>query len=369
MSADIKLERLARICHDARVGGIVLQTQANFAWITDGRSNRIDGSRELGAGGILVAADGRRFIIANAIEMPRLRDEALAGMGFEPIEYAWTDEHVRPDSVAALAKRALGSDAIGADWALPAAVTLDREVARARAPLTDLELERYRALGHDAGKAVGGVCRGLTPGIPELEVARIVSDAVARIGARAIVTLIAADDRIQRYRHPVPTDARWERLLMVVVCAQRDGLVVSLSRIISAGSPPAALVELTRKTAAVFGRLLAATRDGATGRQLYDAVVDGYAQQGFPGEERLHHQGGATGYKSREWLAHPASEDTVRGPQAFAWNPSITGTKVEETALVTASGIEIVTTSPEWPSIGIDVGSACAVAPGILQVA
>jgi Xaa-Pro dipeptidase len=183
------------------------------------------------------------------------------------------------------------------------------------------------------------------------------------------VTLIAADDRIQRYRHPVPTDTPWERLLMVVVCAQRDGLVVSLSRIISAGSPPAALVELTRKTAAVFGRLLAATRDGATGRQLYDAVVDGYAQQGFPGEERLHHQGGATGYKSREWLAHPASEDTVRGPQAFAWNPSITGTKVEETALVTASGIEIVTTSPEWPSIGIDVGSACAVAPGILQVA
>ena len=369
MSGEAKLERLSRICRDAGVGGVVLQTQANFAWVTDGASNRIDSSRELGAGAILVAADGRRFILANSIEMPRLRCEALAGLAYDPIEYPWVDEHARLDSVADLTRRVLGSNAVGADWALPGAVPLDRQIARARAPLTEPEVHRYRSLGRDAGAAIGRVCRTLTSGMTEHEVARLAADAIAGVGARAIVTLVAADDRIRRYRHPVATATPWQRLLMVVVCAQRDGLVVSLSRLLSVGPPPPALVELTAKTAAVFGRLLDATRDGASGRQAYDAAVQAYAQQGYAGEERLHHQGGATGYRSREWLAHPASDETVRVPQAFAWNPTITGTKVEETALVMRSGIEIITTSPGWPAIDVAIAGGRIQAPGVLQVA
>jgi Xaa-Pro aminopeptidase len=365
---DIKAERLSRICHEAGVGGVILATQANFAWITGGRSNRIDGSRELGAGAILVAADGRRFVLANAIEMPRLRDEALAGIPCEPLEYPWTEEHVKPDTAAQLARRVLGCETVGADWALAGAKSLEREVARARAPLTAAEVDRYRTLGREAGEALGRVCRSLTPGLTEHEVARLTADAMAVLNARAIVTLVAADDRISRYRHPPPTDTRWKDLIMVVVCAQRDGLVVALSRIVAAHTAPSKSVELTRKTAMVFGRLLAATRPGASGRQLYEAAARAYDEQDFHGEERLHHQGGAIGYRSREWVAHPASQETVRAPQAFAWNPSITGTKVEETALATESGIEILTPSPGWPAIEIEVNGVRIAAPSILAL-
>jgi antitoxin VapB len=152
---------------------------------------------------------------------------------------------------------------------------------------------------------------------------------------------------------------------MVVACAQRDGLVVSLTRIVCSGPVSDELRRRTRATAGVMGRLLAATRPGATGAQLYAEAARAYAEAGFPGEQHKHHQGGACGYRSRDWVAHPASEDVVEGPQAFAWNPSITGTKVEETAIADDDGVEVITSTPGWPAISVDAGGATVEMPDV----
>ena len=362
LEIDEKIERLARLATAQGLGGILLNTQPNFAWLTGGRSNRIDGSRENGSGALLVHADGRRVIIANRIEMPRLLAEEVHEGAWEPIEYTWTVEHARPDTIARLA--ADGADARGtlaADLPLAGAELVDRPLARLRAPLVDTEVQRYRLLGADAGRALGDLCRSLRPGSTEISVARSISDAAMSIGGRCIVTLVAADDRIARFRHPVPTRLEWQRTLMVAACIQRDGLVVALSRLICAGEPPADLISRTQATAQVFRALLDATRTGVTGRELFAVATRTYERAGFAGEEARHHQGGATGYRSREWLAHPHSEEQVQTPQAFAWNPSITGTKVEDTALLTAGGIETITGSPRWPLL-----EGCA--SGLLRV-
>ena len=101
----------------------------------------------------------------------------------------------------------------------------------------------------------------------------------------------------------------------------------------------------------IFGRILGATRPGARASDLYAVAADGYRDAGFPGEELKHHQGGAIGYRAREWVAHPRSEEVVRERQAFAWNPTITGTKIEDTALVIGDSVEIITSTPDWPAI------------------
>ena len=93
---DEKVDRLARLAASRRLGGILLNTQPNFAWLTGGRSNQVDGSRENGSGCLLVSARGERFVVANNIEMPRLQEEALAGLGFSPREYLWTQEQAEP---------------------------------------------------------------------------------------------------------------------------------------------------------------------------------------------------------------------------------------------------------------------------------
>ena len=368
---DEKVERLARLATAQGLGGILLNTQPNFSWLTGGRSNRIDGSRENGSGSLVVSAQGQRFVVANNIEMPRLQDEALAGLDFTACEYPWTDEQAEPGTPIAIAKRVIGIECttpVGCDGLVPGGTTIGADIAATRALLTAAEAARYRVLGRDLGRVVGELCRGLVPDLEELDIAQRVAAAVAGIGARAIVLLVAADERIGRYRHPAPTSARWRQSVMVVVCAQRDGLVAALSRIVVAGGVPETLESRTRATAGVFERLLSATEAGATGAYLFGVAAQAYADAGFAHEETRHHQGGATGYRSREWIAHPASRDIVQAQQAFAWNPSITGTKVEETALLTAAGIEVITSSPGWPSIPMRVRGQSLAAPGVLAI-
>jgi antitoxin VapB len=45
-------------------------------------------------------------------------------------------------------------------------------------------------------------------------------------------------------------------------------------------------------------------------------------------------------------IATPTTGDIVEVGQAFAWNPSITGAKAEETFLLRADGPEVVASAP-----------------------
>ena len=67
-----------------------------------------------------------------------------------------------------------------------------------------------------------------------------------------------------------------------------------------------------------------------------------YADAAFPDEWRLHHQGGLTGYGSGELIATPRTDHVIEPGQAFAWNPSVTGAKAEETFVLTEAGPEVV---------------------------
>lgn len=365
-----KTERVARFLAEEKLGGVLLGAQHNFAWLTGGGRSGIDLSREPGAGSLLVRNDGRRFVVANNIESARLLAEELQEGQWEPIVFDWTEEKASPALPVERARALLeGAADLGTD--LPAAGgarVVEGAFARVRYQLTEHEVERLRSLGSDAGRAVGEVARGLEPGLTEREVARRAADALAAVGAHSVVTLVAADERLKRYRHPVPTEARWQKVLMIVVCARRGGLVASLTRIVCAGEVPDELRRRTEATARVNGALYAATRPGVSGSELFDVAVRAYAAEGFPGEERLHHQGGATGYRTREWVAHPRGADRVLARQAFAWNPSITGTKTEETCVAFDHSVEVVTASPDWPSIPVEVGERGYVLPGVLPL-
>jgi hypothetical protein len=65
-------------------------------------------------------------------------------------------------------------------------------------------------------------------------------------------------------------------------------------------------------------------------------------------------------------VIYPKVEETVQERQAFAWNPTITGTKVENTIIAFKDHIEVVTTSDDWPMIKIELNGKTYPQPGIL---
>jgi antitoxin VapB len=365
-----KTARVVEMLLQNNLGGVLISSQPNFSWLTAGSSNGIDMSREAGAGALLVRDDGKRFVLANRIEMPRLVDEELADEGFEPVEFSWEAEKASPGFLATQALGLLSKGAtLGSDVdAGPAALPVEASLARCRFQLTTAELERFRMLASEAAQAVGKLARTLTPGETEREVARRLADVLAVHNIRAVVNLVAADERIQKYRHPVPTDRRWEKVLMMVVCARRGGMIASFTRIVCSGAIPDELQRHTLAAARVNAQLLAATRPGVSGADLFKLAADTYANEGFAGEEHLHHQGGATGYRTRDWLAYPACTERVQTNQLFAWNPSVTGTKVEETCISSADGAEVLTTTPAWPQLPFVVEGREYFSPNVLSL-
>ncbi|CCQ98122.1 hypothetical protein CULT_80015 [[Clostridium] ultunense Esp] len=78
------------------------------------------------------------------------------------------------------------------------------------------------------------------------------------------------------------------------------------------------------------------------------------------------HQGGATGYASREYFATPASEEVVHLHQAFAWNPAILGLKSEDTILVGEKENEVLTHTGSWVYLEMEQDGKRYLRPDIL---
>lgn len=365
-----KIERLKKTLAAENLGGVLINSQANFAWLTGGKSNGINLSQENGACFLLVRRGGKCFVLANNIEMPRLLAEEIPAEVFEPIEFAWQEEKAAGDFVVKKAASLLNdSENLASDLFLHRrARPIENLIAVCRYQLTDAEIERYKKLGKDAASAVGGLIGKINPGETEIEIARKTRNELAKFDINSVVTLIGADERVEKFRHPIPTRNVWKKVLLIGVCAKREGLIANLSRIICVGAIPGELRRKTSAAAFVFAKLAAATTTNRDGAELYRIAADAYAEKNFGDEINRHHQGGACGYKTRDWVIHPNSGETVFPNQAFAWNPSVTGTKIEDTFLNLTDGFEIITASLDFPRIETEIDGRKIISADVLSV-
>ena len=157
----------------------------------------------------------------------------MDGLDYQLIEYCGPTS-ADPSLSIRLAQQTLGGGEIGADVVGSPAAFVESQIARLRVPLLAEEIERLRRLGRETGVVVGSAVRTLEPGMTENQVAAVVGSALVAHGIRPVVLLVGADDRIARYRHPVATNRVWRARLLVACCAERDGLIVALSRMVSA---------------------------------------------------------------------------------------------------------------------------------------
>ena len=338
---------------------MLLTRRCNFSWYTGGGLSFVNMHAEPGVASLLVTRD-RTVCLSTNIEAGRLADEELAGLGIESVAFPWHDA----DATASVLAETVGSAKVAADvpvGGLPANVgAMPAGFDQLRWALTEAEVDRYRALGREVAAVVERTCRQCEPGQSEHELAARI---VGGLGARAIrtwVCLVAADERIARYRHPIPTDRPIDKMVMAVACGERGGLICSITRLVSFGPVDDDRAARHRAVCAVDAAMIDATRPGQTLGDVWEATVKAYAEAGFADEWKHHHQGGPTGYLSREAKATPGSTLPVLGPQAYAWNPSIAGTKSEDTVLCTADKPEVLTSTDSWPTIEVQTsGGIC----------
>jgi antitoxin VapB len=241
-------------------------------------------------------------------------------------------------------------------------------MARLRANLLPVEVERFRQLGRLCGEAMHAAIYGVQPGMSEQEIAALLAYETQRRGAQAIVNLIATDERIFRYRHPLPTDKKLDRYAMLVLCGRKWGLVCSVTRLVHFGALPEELQRKQAALAVVDATYMAGTRPATKLGDIVAQAQESYRLGGFGDEWRLHHQGGPAGYEAREYLGTPGSQDEVHENQVFAWNPSITGTKMEDSVLVGAEENVVLTAIEGWPTLPVNIGGRIYERPAILEL-
>jgi len=350
----IKLSRIHALLDRHQVEGLLLRRVSSFAWATCGAESYVNTTATEGTASLFITRE-HRYLLTNNIEAPRMQQEfGLAGQGWEFLVSPWTEPLKELNQLVA------GKN-FAADVAFPGAKDISGEAARLRSALTEMEGERFRQLGRLTADAMISALQAVHQGMSEYQIAAAVSHETLTRGVLPIVNLVATDERIYHYRHPLPTDKKLEKYAMLALCGRKWGLVCSITRLIHFGAIPVDLQERILATAHVNAALIKSTQPGRTLAEIFAEEQQTYTRLGYPDEWQKHHQGGMTGYEPREFLATPSSQEMVSEGQAFAWNPSIAGAKVEDTILVGKAGNEIITLTPSLSATTIN-GIPCALA-------
>jgi hypothetical protein len=218
------------------------------------------------------------------------------------------------------------------------------ELRAARAGMLTAEIARYRALGAETAAALTDALAGAHPERTEQEAASAVAAGLTARGIDPLVVLVSGAER-WGFRHPLPTSTPLGERAMVVVCGRRHGLIANATRWIGASVDDEPILAVERA-------FLDASVPGARLDEAFAAGCAAYASAGFDVDEwRRHHQGGPTGYAGRDPRATASTADLIVENQAFSWNPTAPGVKVEDTLLRTAEGWEVLTVDERWPTV------------------
>ncbi len=368
---DMDVERTAEVASKRKqiadfllakgMDAVLISRHENIAWATAGVVDvRVGVLRESGAASLLVTREGGAFYLTTNNEAARMAEEEFLGLGYEPVVNPWFGNDV-PASIGNI----VGFGKVASDMPQFGYEVLPMQSLRYE--LTEGEIARYRWLGSHAATVATAVLRRAQPGMSERTFQAMLAEQLLGQGIMPSTYLTAVDRRALGYSHAVPRAGVLERLGMLGFCARRWGLSVSMTRFVQFGAAVAEFDERMSVVAQVNARLQGATREGTTSDELFRVAEEAYAALGCGGEEKMHHQGGATGYLEREWVARPGGGERVTSQQAFAWNPNLKGAKVEDTVLLHHGAIELLTATPELPVVNTAWDGRKYLSAGVLK--
>ncbi|HCZ05730.1 MAG: hypothetical protein PWP37_1649 [Thermotogota bacterium] len=358
---EVKVERLRKLMKKRELKGVLLSRVENFAWITCGGRSWVVTSNPVGVASVLVT-ENAVYMISNNIEMERLlKEETPSGSLFTPLEYRWYESEEKVLSTFDLSNT-------GSDTGAYGTLDVSGDIKKLRVKLTPWEIERYRKFGEELQMVFEEAVDTFHPDMTEFEASGILQNAMFAHGFEAPVLLVFGDESRKLYRHNIPRDVKLGNTFFASTCAGKGGLILALTRMVSFVND-AHLEDQYLKNAMIDAEEFLESLEGRRLNEMFNIIKGLYEKQGVAEQFELHHQGGTIAYLPREEISTPSSETILESNMAVAWNPTITGTKLEDTILITEAGNEYVTFTEKskWPVLELNVNGTTVKRPGILK--
>lgn len=321
----------------------VLRRNPNLAWAIAGRAH-VPTTIDAACFDLIITQDSLTAI-TNVIEAPRLiAEEFPSEISVKTIQ--WKEGR---DPLLPLGER-VGCDQPGADR-----IDLGVEIEMMRASLIESDVQRFKEICSDAATALGNAMKQVESSDREIDVAGLITHALWQSDLEIAFLGVAGEERVQKFRHPLPTHALVGNRVSASICAKRKGLIASVTRIVTFGQVGEQFINEYESIFKVEAAILDATVVGQPFSAPVEAAIAAYPRFGFDADEwTKHHQGGPTGFLPRDWPANQGSTRLIAENQPIAWNPTGKGWKAEDTILATTSGVQILSNDPSWPAFEVN---------------
>lgn len=336
-----KVERIRRYLEENDFTGMLLCRRDNFSWLTTGGDSAIIETTEFGFG-IIVVTRTKTYLTAQTMDAAWLMDLMLEGCDIEPVVLKWNEETREEKALELAGERPVS------DRELPGCECRFKDILKLHYPLTEADIEMYREWGRIYEEILAKVVDKVTPDMTELEVKKMAIAEYLKEDAYASIFLIGSGERLNRYRHPVPSDKQLEKVVLIHPGMRRYGQHCLITRMFCFGEAP----EKLRKDYDFLNLLQAQTlsmcRPGVRLGDIIEARRQLVFESGYEKEWQLHYPGGFTEYYvgTAQW---GIDNEPICENMCLDWYLTVTGAKVEELALIKNDGIELLSVNGFWP--------------------
>jgi Xaa-Pro dipeptidase len=225
---------------------------------------------------------------------------------------------------------------------------------------------RYQAIAEESARILTGLAEWVEPGMTERHVYAEMWKRYLENGFAGMFMFVGADERIQKYRHPVPSDKTIERVVIFAPTGIKHGLATLSTRMVYFGEPPQDIRKRHHAVATLQAAMLTETRPGARMNALLNRIFELYSDLGYAEETYNHFHGGPTNYRGSYPEPMQDADAIVEANSSFSYYLTLTGAKSEDLILVTEDETRIASLDSRWPMLDVSYQDNTIAIPDIL---
>jgi Xaa-Pro dipeptidase len=339
---------------------LLIQHPANFAWFTAGASNQRGGTTGLSAA-LFVTPDARVIVCSNA-DTSQIFEVDVAGLGFQLKERPWSEP--RSVMVADLCR----GRRVASDTGVHQTDDQNLMLTGIRLPLLRYDREHLRRAGRTLAHAIEATARGLTPGRTEAEIAGELSHRLLKQGLIPERIQILADGRGRRFRYWNFDQSPVLRHCTISAVGRYRGLHVGAARTVSLEDPAPDLLAAYEPAAMIAATGMYFSQANWEFFEIWNRVRRIYEKTGVASEWHQADIADVVEYEFGSIPLMPRSEYRLSEGVPLFWHPSVGPVLMGDTILVHDGPMEILTSSPSWPTLCISVKGTNITVPAMLVI-